>query len=207
MTMLVTSQVLLWLAIIIQAVIIMALARQIGVLHERVAPVGALKLDKNIEIGQIAPEFTLDTINDHGVVNVGVARPDGKSQLLLFVAPDCPICKTLIPVAIAVAHSEKLAVAFIGDGEETELLQMIRKHSLQNVPFVNNQDIGMKFGVSKLPYAVLIDDTGIVVGSGLVNNREHLESLIEAKELGFSSVQEYLKTLSSDTSPEVILEK
>jgi methylamine dehydrogenase accessory protein MauD len=206
MTIVLTSQVLLWIAIIIQGGIIMALARQIGVLHERIAPVGALKLDKHTEVGQRAPVFVLDSINARGAVHVGGERPDGKSQLLLFVAPDCPICKVLIPVTTAVARSEKLSVAFIGDGDEAELLQMVTRHSLQNLPFVNNQDIGRKFGVSKLPYAVLIDAAGIVVGSGLVNSREHLESLIEAKELGIASVQEYLTSLNVKKS-EAVLEK
>jgi methylamine dehydrogenase accessory protein MauD len=51
----------------------------------------------------------------------------------------------------------------------------------------------MTFGVSKLPYAVLIDATGVVRGHGLVNNREHAESLIEAMEEGVASIQDYMK--------------
>jgi hypothetical protein len=37
-----TSQILLWTAVIVQALLIAALARQVGVLHERIAPAGAL---------------------------------------------------------------------------------------------------------------------------------------------------------------------
>ena len=40
--------------------------------------------------------------------------------------------------------------------------------------------------------AVLIDAEGIIRAKGLVNTREHLESLFEAKERGVASLQEHL---------------
>ena len=49
----------------------------------------------------------------------------------------------------------------------------------------------MKFQISKLPYAVLIDESGTIRAKGLVNSREQLESLFTAKELGVASVQEF----------------
>jgi methylamine dehydrogenase accessory protein MauD len=51
----------------------------------------------------------------------------------------------------------------------------------------------MTYGVAKLPYAVLIDEDGIVAAQGLVNTREHLESLFEAQRRGVASIQEYLE--------------
>ena len=44
----------------------------------------------------------------------------------------------------------------------------------------------------RLPHAVLIGDSGTVLSKGLVNSREHLESLVTAHELGVVSVQDYL---------------
>jgi methylamine dehydrogenase accessory protein MauD len=44
--------------------------------------------------------------------------------------------------------------------------------------------------VAKLPYAVLIDTAGVIRAKGLVNTREHLESLFEASERGVASIQE-----------------
>jgi hypothetical protein len=41
---LIASQIMLWIALLILAVVCMALARQIGVLHQRIAPAGALSL-------------------------------------------------------------------------------------------------------------------------------------------------------------------
>jgi hypothetical protein len=39
---------------------------------------------------------------------------------------------------------------------------------------------------------VLLDDEGKVRAKGLVNTREHLESLFEAKERGVASLQEFV---------------
>ena len=47
--------------------------------------------------------------------------------------------------------------------------------------------------MSRLPYAVLIDERGIIRAKGMINTREHLESLFNAKELGVGSVQDYLR--------------
>ena len=53
--------------------------------------------------------------------------------------------------------------------------------------------LGIAYQINRLPYAVLLDERGTVVARGLINSREHLESLFEAKRLGVASVQEYLE--------------
>ena len=47
---------------------------------------------------------------------------------------------------------------------------------------------------------MLIGDDGTVLSKGLVNSREHLESLVTAHEMGVVSVQDYLAH-SKITSP------
>lgn len=50
------------------------------------------------------------------------------------------------------------------------------------------------YRADKLPYAVLLDEGGRIAAKGLVNSREHFESLIAAKETGFATIQSYLKS-------------
>ena len=52
--------------------------------------------------------------------------------------------------------------------------------------------LGLAFVVEKLPFAALIDKAGVIRAKGLVNSREHLESLFEAHERGVASLQEFL---------------
>jgi methylamine dehydrogenase accessory protein MauD len=199
MSFLIASQILLWIAFGALALIVVALARQIGVLHERIAPVGALKVDTGITVGQLAPVMVLPTLGG-GTAHIGHPHADGRSQLLLFVSPDCPICKNLIPVAKAFAQDERLSVLFIGDGDAALQRKMIDRFGLNPAAFVNSPEVGMRFGVGKLPYAVLIDEAGVIASAGLVNSREHLESLVVAKQLGYPSVQAYLRSQAASAN-------
>jgi len=186
------SQVLLWIGLGVMGVLVAALARQVGVLHERIAPAGALTLHQKLNTGDKAPEMLASTI-DGGTVEIGGVR-NGRSQLLFFLSPDCPVCKTLVPVlkSSAAAESNWLDVVLASDGEAAAHRRMIMAQGLGGFAYVLSEKMGRAFGVSKLPYAVLIDETGKIASLGLVNNREHLESLFEAKERGVASIQQFL---------------
>lgn len=189
------SQALLWLMVVGFGVVILGLVRQIGVLHERVAPLGALMTDHAVEVGHGAPPLEVTDIKG-GRLTLGGAREDRRSQLLLFVSPTCPMCKKILAVARSFARSERrsLWIALIGDGERAAQERLIEEQNLHGFPYVISPVVGMTYQVGKLPYAVLIDEAGIVRAKGLVNSREHLESLLIAKETGYGSIQQYLDT-------------
>jgi methylamine dehydrogenase accessory protein MauD len=191
---LVVSQIILWIVVVVLALTVAALVRQIGVLHERVAPLGALTTKTAVEVGQPAPRF--DVIDLAGrPVRIGGQSPDGRSQLLLFVSPTCPMCKKLLPVARSFARSERRGVAIVlmGDGDRPSHEALIAEHRLDEVPFALAPIVGINLGIGRLPHAVLIDPEGIIRSKGIVNSREHLESLLVAQETGYASMQDYLR--------------
>ena len=49
------------------------------------------------------------------------------------------------------------------------------------------------YGIGKVPYTVLIGAHGKIASFGIVNNREHIESLFQAREDGVDSLQEYFR--------------
>jgi methylamine dehydrogenase accessory protein MauD len=183
---------LLWIVVICLSLAVLALARQVGVLHERVAPVGALFGAAGPGVGEPAPRLEVHDLAGN-TVTVGRKLAPGHALLLLFVSQVCPICKKLIPIALDFARSERIEVLFVGDADASEQRKLIGQFGIAENRFVNGPDIGMAYRVDKLPYAVLLDDAGVIAAKGLVNSREHFESLIAAKETGFSSIQSYLK--------------
>lgn len=187
------SQVLLWIAVMVLATLVAALARQVGILHERIAPAGALTLHQRVRIGDAAPAESYTDLAGAQVI-IGGARA-GRSQLLFFVAPECPVCKSLLPAFKSAARAERdwLDAVLASDGEEPAQRRMVMEFGLADTPFILSETLGRRFGVSKLPYAVLIDESGRVASLGLVNSREHLESLFEAKERGVATLQEFLE--------------
>jgi|TARA_R110002124_G_C8972322_1_gene515271 methylamine dehydrogenase accessory protein MauD len=186
------SQIFLWIAVGTLAILVAALARQVGILHERIAPAGALTLHQKVNIGEIMSPMTLTALNG-SALEVGGVR-DGRSQLLFFVSPDCPVCKSLLPVFKSAAKAEAswLDSVLAGDGDEVAHRGMIQKHGLGDIPLVLSEALGRSLGVSKLPYAVLLDEQGKIASLGLINSREHLESLFEAKERNVASIQDFL---------------
>jgi methylamine dehydrogenase accessory protein MauD len=186
------SNLLLWVVVLVLGAVVFGMVRQIGVLHERVAPMGALANDRGPEVGEMAPDMKIAGM-EGGLVQIGGPVPGGRSRLLLFVSPSCPICKKLLPIARSFAAGERLDVVIVGDGDVAEQREMIRANGLEAIPYVNSPQVGMAFQVGKLPYAILIDEDGVIRAKGLVNSREHLESLAIAKETGYGSIQAYLK--------------
>nr|WP_310522510.1 methylamine dehydrogenase [Polymorphobacter sp.] len=189
---LLTSQIMLWMAVILLGVLGIALARQVGVLHERIAPAGALSLHQTVDVGDAIAAMSFAAMDGRNIV-IGGPR-NGRSQLLFFVSPDCPVCKSLLPVFKSAAASERdwLDAVLASDGNEAAQRRMAMAHGLSAMPFILSERLGRAFGVAKLPYAVLLDEGGTVAALGLVNSREHLESLFEAKERGVASLQDYL---------------
>ena len=174
--------------------VIFALTRQIGVLYERVAPAGALAVNRNLKVGQQAPSLSLQTL-DSKLVEVGKAASPEKSQLLFWVSPDCPVCKTLLPAlkSAAEAESDWLDLVLASDGPELDHRGYVNQYGLQGWPYVVSEVLGKTYGVAKLPYAVLINENGEIASMGIINSREHLDSLFEAKERNIASIQDYMQ--------------
>ncbi len=191
MTSLMISNAILWLLLLGVIVALWALARQVGILYERVAPMGALITDAGPKLGEVAPKFELPALNGASI-SIGGQRP--LSQLLFFLSPTCPVCKKLLPILKSASNAERewLQVVLASDGEATQHLAFYRDAKLTEFPYVLSSDLGMTYRVSRLPYAVLIDETGAIRAKGMINNREQLESLFNAKELGVGSVQDFL---------------
>jgi methylamine dehydrogenase accessory protein MauD len=186
------SQAFLWIVVAGLALVVLALIRQVGVLHERLAPVGALTNAGGPAVGQPAPLLRAVAL-DGTTLELGTRRASGRSLLLLFVARSCPICKTLIPVARDVARAERLDVLFLGDADLAEQQALIAEFGIAPSDFVNGPEIGMAYRVDKLPHAAFLDPAGMLVAKGLVNSREHLESLVVAQETGFGSIQDFVR--------------
>ncbi len=185
------SVVLLWLAVLALGLLVWALSRQVGVLFERVAPMGALVTDAGPAVGQPSPIFDLIGLQSEQVV---IGGPQAQPTLLFFLAPTCPVCKKLIPILKHLARDEasSLRVVLASDGEGDHL-QFMRAQGLQAMPYLLSTELGMSYRVSRLPYAVLMDRQGTVRAKGLVNSREQLDSLLNAHDMDTPTIQKYLE--------------
>jgi methylamine dehydrogenase accessory protein MauD len=189
------SNIVLWIVVLSLSLVVLALVRQLGVLHERIAPAGALMLNRGLSVGERVPMVDVVDLDGHGL-RLGAPRDDGKSTLLVFVSPTCPVCKTLLPILKSGRKDERdwLEVVLASDGDPDEHRKFATDQGLGGVPYVVSAPLGITYQVSRLPFAALLDAAGILRARGLVNSREHLESLFEAQRLGVASLQEYFSS-------------
>lgn len=184
----------LWTGFIILVVVNLALLRQFGVLFERVAPAGALAMNAQLKTGDAAPEMTLTNLLGE-TLSIGAPQKTHSTEktLLFFLSPSCVVCKTLLPVVKQFTHAGRTNVIYASAGDDVQLHEdFIARHELPRAQYLISDQLGMIYGVSKLPYAFLIDETGKISAMGLVNTREHIESLFEANEMKVASLQEYV---------------
>jgi methylamine dehydrogenase accessory protein MauD len=183
----------LWAIVIALSLAVLALARQIGVLHERLQPVGALQISRGLKTGEAAPKVSVTDLQG-GERTLGEPHARGLDTLVVFVSPTCPVCKSLIPALRSIRRREKnLEVVLASDGSRLEHADFVAAEGLDEFPYVLSEPLGIAFGAGRLPHAVLIDGGGVVRASGLVNSREHLDSLFEARERGVASLQEWAR--------------
>ena len=189
------SYALLWVLVVVLSVLVFALARQVGVLHERVAPAGALMPTNGPKVGELTDVMALTDVNG-AATTIGGTSAEGLSTLILFISPTCPVCKSLVPTARSLAshESKRLRLVFASDGDKIDQhLAYIEDLDIVGYPYIVSQPLGLRYAVSKLPFAVLIGADGALKSKGLVNSREHLESLIESMDTGIASLQDYVQ--------------
>ena len=200
---LIISNIILWVIVIALTILLFAVTRQVGILHERVAPAGALQPTSGPKIGEITEEIETTSLQGSSVI-LGGTQEEEKASLVLFISPTCPVCKELVPTAKSLAKAElnQIRLFFASDGEDLKQHKnYIHDLEIEDYPYLVSEALGMYYQVSKLPFAVLIDGNGILRSKGLVNTREHLESLIESMDTGIATVQEYVASKSESVEP------
>jgi len=200
--MLLVSNIVLWVLVVVLALVVLARARQVGILHERVAPAGALQPTEGPKVGELTEAMQLEDLNGNPVT-VGGVDAGGLATFVLFISPTCPVCKSLVPTAKSLAKKEsaRMRLLFASDGDKREQhLAYAQDLQLDDYPYVLSQAFGMAYHVSKLPFALLIGADGSLQSKGLVNTREHLESLVEAMDSGIATLQDYVSLVADSHS-------
>lgn len=144
------SYVLLWLAVIGLSVVVVALLRQVGVLHARLQPMGVHHAGEGPDEGLDAPPVP--------AVDYAVAA----ATLVAFTSPTCTVCATLAPSLRALE----------------EQYRDVRVIEVEMSP--STQPVFTAFAVRSTPYLVAVGRDGSVRGKGVANSLEQAEVLLES---------------------------
>ena len=169
------SYIVLWVVVVVLAVLVVALARQVGTLHLRLGPRGALEMDDEGPPLGDAPEPVDATDTEGRPATIG---GPGEPQLLLFVSPTCPVCRDVLPSVRPAASVGRLSPFVIADADGPEVHEAYKRYAV-GAPVVVGPEIASRYSVPGTPYAVVLDALGIVRAKGTVNNLEQMEGLVE----------------------------
>ena len=169
------SYIVLWLLVVVLCFVVVALARQIGTLHLRLGPRGALEMDDEGPPLQEAPP-PVDVVDiDQRAVSIG---GPGRAQLLLFVSPGCHLCEAVLPSLGAVAAAGDMMPVVVADADAHEVRSTYGNRRL-HASVVPGHKLAQAYRVPGTPYAVILDDLGIVRAKGAINNLEQMEGLVD----------------------------
>ena len=150
-----------WLLVLVLATVVVALARQVGTLHLRLGPRGALEVDsEGPALGEAPP--AMPGIDDDGD-RVLVGGP-GPARVVLFSSPTCSICLEVAPGIGAAAAAAGFTPMVLHD-----------------------PDLERVYDVPGTPFLLVMDRSGVVRAKGTVNNLEQVEGLVD---LGMRRIEE-----------------
>ena len=171
----IASYVVLWALVVVLCVVVVALARQIGTLHLRLGPRGALELDdEGPPLGEAPPTLVVSDVDGRAVTLGG----PGQEQLLMFVTPTCLVCNEVLPAVRAVSSIGRFSPYVITDATTYEARDSLRP-KVGDTPIVADPAVPTAYSVPGTPYVVVVDDRGVVQAKGTINNLEQVEGLID----------------------------
>jgi hypothetical protein len=142
-----------WILLVVLCVVVVALARQVGTLHLRLGPRGALEIDtEGPPLGEPLPPVDARAADGSSLVLGG----PGRRRLVVFSSPTCIVCREVAPAVPAAAGA-------------ADLLPQI----------VHDPDAERAFEVPGTPFVLVLDGMGIVRAKGTVNNLEQVEGLVD----------------------------
>ena len=163
----IASQIGLLLGLLALGAVVLSLARQVGVLHERTAPVGGLLQKARREARQEAGK--VDRI-DLDSVRVATAAgfagrlrqlSKGRAVALLFVSEQCAVCKSLLPGYEAALHRyQALPLIVLGGPASADLAGFASLHGLPPERVIASSDLAVALQVMQTPTLALLDARG-----------------------------------------------
>lgn len=171
MSILQLSVILIGLLSVLTAVAVVALIRQVGVLHLRIEPVAGVT-----GVGGPAAGSELQlpaALNE-------LARRDAERFLVGFVSPTCGICG---PVTAAFGRIAKTAdagtaVLLVIDASERDAREYVRSKGVGFLPYIADS-ASRAANVPGSPWAVVTDGSGKVIASGGVNTLDNVEEMLD----------------------------
>jgi methylamine dehydrogenase accessory protein MauD len=157
--------------LLITATMLYLTIRQVGLILGRLGPIGARS---SADVGPRVGE-NLSPLLSH----MDLPIKNGKPTLYIFGSDSCGICTRIKPAAASLMKywAAKSNIVMLYD-PASKNSQTKQESKDGDVPIYRG-DVRQSVGIPMVPFAVMANPAGVVLGKGLVNEMSHLESLLE----------------------------
>lgn len=176
------SHVALWLLMLVQAFLLFAVMRQIGIIHIRLASSqgNAGSIDIGLPLHSKAPRLSVRGLTGKPI---DLADLGGKNVLLTFVNPNCASCHDVIPALKKLQHelSDRLQVVLISSGDaEANYEKLVARYNLVDSGILlgleESPNTVRLYEVTGTPFAFLLNRKDVIQAKG-IPSPEFLERL------------------------------
>ncbi len=181
MTWLFVSNLLLLAVLGALALVVLSLARQIGILHERTAPLGLVAKNQGVEEGGEVPDLELPTLAS-GHVRLKDAARSGRWSALLFIGADCPICRSVLPAYLDMLGDRNswLEGYWVSDGSDMPSYPAYADaNGIDPDRYLISQELALHLQVRQLPSIAIIDDQNRLVAGRVVQSPRQLNDTFQ----------------------------
>ena len=174
------SYAALWLLLLVIGVLLLLLYRHFGMMS--LGTLEGVQRD-GLPIGALAP--AISGVTAEGKDTAWEPRR-GQAHLLLFAAPDCEPCATIVPILNQLARTTAggLGIAAVVPGPRDEVARFVARY---HPPFLCLAEDGSgafpRFRVRVTPFGFVIGTDGRVLAKGLCGDAGRLQGLLEAADL------------------------
>jgi thiol-disulfide isomerase/thioredoxin len=174
------SYAALWLLLLVVGVLVLLLYRHFGMMS--LGTLEGVQRD-GLPVGSVAPPISGITAAGQ---DTGWEPKRGQPQLLLFAAPDCEPCATVLPHVerLARAVDGGLGIAAVVPGPRDEVARFAERYR-PTFPCLAEDGSGAftRYRVRVTPFGFVIGTDGRVLAKGLCGDQVRLRRLLEAADL------------------------
>jgi thiol-disulfide isomerase/thioredoxin len=174
------SYIALWVLLLTMGVLVLLLYRHFGMMS--LGTLEGVQRD-GLPIGSLAPPISGITAAGQ---DIRWEPKRGQPQLLLFAAPDCEPCATVLPYVeqLARAVNGRLGIAAVVPGPRDEVARFVERYR-PTFPCLAEDGSGAftRYRVRVTPFGFVVGADGRVLAKGLCGDQARLRALLETADM------------------------
>jgi methylamine dehydrogenase accessory protein MauD len=187
-TLLLVAFVALWAVVLFLGFLLVGTLRALGILNWRLEQLEATtprRLGRDgLKPGKKAPDFALPSADGKEVPLHDFA---GRKVLLVFTQSGCSPCARIVPELNRLGSSVAQVVV-INNGDPEATMKWSEELGARFPVLAQERfSVSKRYEVFATPFAFLIDEEGIIVSKGIINNRQHIHYVLSGARAGDDS--------------------